>query len=233
MRDSYPLPYYERVPLPIAAAFLRLGEKYDIEQLMDEGKARLCCAFEPTLSVAAKMSSFHSGTLSLFPGITGGDPHNFQVMNLLQEMGLKAPLPLAMYQCVTACPLIAIVDGYKFDGSFCSLSPANLQSWILMKNILENFRIRLAQSLRVSNNCVVQSSCVLHIRRLWADEATVGQPFGPWRHEWDKLFCDSCRGDLNMWRNAAILKAWNQLPTAFGFDSWAEVAKNDVFPSLR
>lgn len=197
---------------------------------MDEAKARLCCTFEPALIIAAKISSSHS--LPLFQGITGGDPHNFQVMNLLREMELKTPLPLAMYQCVIACPLTAVVDGYKFGSSVYSLSRANLESWILMKNILDNFRIRLAQSLRVSNNCVVQSSCVLNVRRLWTDEITAGQPFGPWRHEWDKLFCDACRTDLNAWRNAAIQKAWIQIPTALGFDSWAEVAKNDDFPSL-
>ncbi|KAH0831371.1 hypothetical protein J3R83DRAFT_14034 [Lanmaoa asiatica] len=113
---AYPLPYYEKVPISIVAAFLHLGEKYAIQQLFDEAKARLCCAFESTLSVAARMSSFHSGTFLLFPGITDGDPHNFQVMNLLQEMDLQAPLPLAMYQCVTSCPLTAVIDGYKFNG---------------------------------------------------------------------------------------------------------------------
>lgn len=192
---------------------------------MDEAKARLCCAFEPSLSVATKMSATH--TLSLFPGITGGDPHNFLVMNLLEEMDLRAPLPLAMYQCAVACPLTAVIDGYKFNGVVCTLSRANMRAWILVNNILENFRIQLAKSLRVSNSCIVQSSCVLHVRRLWSDDITVGQPFGPWRREWDKLFCEACRTDLNAWRNAAIQKAWNQIPTAFDFDSWAEVVKND------
>lgn len=178
------------------------------------------------------MSSFHSGTLSLFPGITNSDPHNFQVMNLLQEMDLQAPLPLAMYQCIISCPFTAVLDGYKFNGSVCSLSRPNLRSHWLMKNNLETFRVRLSQSLRVSSSCVVQSSCVCNIHRLWSDEVSVGQPFGPWRHEWDKLFCDACRKDLGMWHNAAIQKAWNQIPTAFGFEFWADVARSGGFPLL-
>ena len=172
----------------------------------------MCCPFESTLKVAAKVSSSksHSGRLSLFPDVINGDPHNFLLMNLLQEMDLRAALPLAMYQCVITCPLTAIVDGYEFNGSVCSLSRANLRSWILMKDILENFRTRLTQSLRVSNNCVIQSSCALHIRQLWSDDVTVEQPFGPWRQEWDKLFCDACRSDLKRWRGAAIQRAWDQ-----------------------
>ena len=169
------------MPLSVVAAFLRLGEKYNIEQLVDEAKARLCCPFESTLKVAAKVSSSksHSGRLSLFPDVINGDPHNFLLMNLLQEMDLRAALPLAMYQCVITCPLTAIVDGYEFNGSVCSLSRANLRSWILMKDILENFRTRLTQSLRVSNNCVIQSSCALHIRQLWSDDVTSGETQDP------------------------------------------------------
>lgn len=160
----------------------------------------------------------------LFPGVTGCDPHNFQMMNLLQEMDLYPALPLAMYQCITTCPLPTVIDGYEFNGSTCLLSYVNLRSFIHMKSILESFRVRLAQNLRVSASCVVQSSCVCNIRRLWSDEVTIAQPFGPWRSEWDKLFCDACRSDLNMWRNAAIQKTWNQIPTAFAFESWAAVA---------
>ncbi|KAF8452708.1 hypothetical protein L210DRAFT_3639184 [Boletus edulis BED1] len=151
---SYSLPYYEKAPLSIVSAFLHVGEKYDIQWFIDEAKARLRCPFESTLSVAAKMTSSNTGTFTLFPGITGGDPHNFLVMNLLRKMGLKSPLPLAMYQCIIACPWIHVIDSYGFQGSLCMLSHRNFKSWVLMKKILEQFRIRLAQGLRVSTNCV-------------------------------------------------------------------------------
>ena len=221
------MPCHEKVPFSFVAACLRLGEKYEIQRLSDEGKAKLHCAYESTLKVTARISSSQNGTLSLFPRIADGDPHNFQIMNLLREMDLQDSLPFAMCHCTITCPLIAIVNGYKCNDTVYSLSQENLRSFILMKDILENLRTRLAQTLRVSNGCVVQSSCACHVHRLWSDEGTIGQPFGPWRQEWDKLFCDACRSDLSRWRNSAIQNAWNQIPTPFGFEPWGTVATRD------
>ena len=218
------------MPLPSVSAFLRLGEKYDIQQLFIEAKARLCCAFESTLNVAARISSSHNGKLRLFPKVTDTDPHNFRIMNLLQVMNLQVSLPLTMYQCAVTCPLTYVVDGYEFEGATYTLTHQNLRAFILVKNILETFRTRLAQSLSVSDSCVVQSSCAPRIHRLWTDDATIGQPFGPWRPEWDKLLCDACRSDLSARRSWAIQKAWNQIPTAFGFSSWTEVSKSGDSP---
>ncbi|KAH0831370.1 hypothetical protein J3R83DRAFT_14033 [Lanmaoa asiatica] len=48
--NSYPIPYYEKMPFSIVAAFLHLGDKYAISALVTEAKARLCCVLEPTLS---------------------------------------------------------------------------------------------------------------------------------------------------------------------------------------
>ena len=220
------------MPLPSVSAFLRLGEKYALQQLSSEAKARLCCAFESTPYVAGRISSSHNGKLQLFPKVTDNDPYNFQIMNLLQAMNLQAPLPLAMYLCVVACPLKYVVDGYEFKGITCALSRQNLQSFIHMKNIVEMFRTRLAQNLRVSDSCVVQSSCAPRVHRLWSDDVAVKQPFGPWRPEWDKLFCDACKSDLNTQRNSAIQLSWNQIPMAFGFNSWTEVSRSGDFPCV-
>lgn len=209
------------MPFSVVSAFSRLGENYAIQPLFDKVKARLRCAFEPTLEVATRrVSVFRDGKLSLFLGITDRDPRNFQIMILLQEMILQASLPLAMYKCALTCPPAVAIDGYEFKDTFYSLSRANLRSYFFMRTkIFETFRIRLAQNLRVSNGCVVQSSCTCHIHRPWTDEATIGQPFSAWRQEWGNLLCDACRSDLNSPRNAVIEKAWNLTPQAFGFDT--------------
>lgn len=216
--------------ISFVAAFLHMGEKYAIPALIQEAKARLCCAFEPTSIDSAPFLAppFPS---KLFPGIANSDPHNFQIMNLLQEMNLMAPLPLAMYQCIISCPLTKIVDGYRDKGSFYSLSPANLRSFIRMKDVLENYRMRLAKTLCTSAACT-QLSCTTLIHRLWSEDMTVVRPFDFWRTEWDKLFCESCTVSLKAKREVVMKKAWNQLPTAFGLGSWAEVKKSGDFPSL-
>ena len=147
-------------------------------------------------------------------------------------MDLRAPLPLAIYQCIATCPLTKIVDGYQDKGSFYSLSPANLRSFVRVKDVLESYCMRLAKTLLTSDDCT-QSSCMNFIRRLWLEDMTVVPPFDFWRSEWGELFCQSCTAPLKVKCGVARKKAWNELPAAFGFDSWAEVGKSGDFPSLR
>ncbi|KAF8120026.1 hypothetical protein EV363DRAFT_185555 [Boletus edulis] len=228
---SYPKLYYEKMPISVVSAFLHLGEKYAIPAFVKEAKAKLCCDTEPTSITSAAFATPPLAS-KLFPGICDGDPHNFQVLNLLQEMGMKAPLPLAMYQCFATCPLEIIADGYQFMGSTCSLSSANLRSSIRMKDVLENYRVRLAKTLSRSPNCMVPG-CTHNIHRLWSEEINVVPPFCYWRSQWDNLFCKSCISGLKTRRDAEMDRAWNQIPPAFGFGSWAEVKKSGDFPSLK
>ena len=225
--DQLPLPSYEKMTLSVVSAFLRLGEKYAIPALTEEAKAKLCCAFEAT---SLDTASFLTPHVELFPAITGSDPHKFQLMNLLQKMGLKAPLPIAMYQCIITCPLGDIVDGYRAKGSFYALSTANLLSFIRMKDILEKYRLTLAKNLCTSPSC--KSNCVHNIQQLWSEDLNVVPPFDFWRSKWDKVFCGPCVSMLKAKHETEMKKAWNQVPTAFGFDSWAEVKKSGDFPSF-
>lgn len=154
------LQYKEAWPLSVVVAFLRMGEKYAIRIFSDEAKEILSRSIEPTFSTARTTPD-----LTLLPRITGGDPYNFQIMNLLQEHGLTAPLPLAMYRCIITCPLTVIVHGYEFNDSVYSLSPANMRYFILMKDLLDQCRVELAQHLRESASCT-RWSCWYDVSRL-------------------------------------------------------------------
>jgi len=210
------------MPISVVAAFLHLGEKYAIPAFVKEAKSKLRCPFDPT-----SISSACCSALDLFPAITDGDPHNFQIMNLLQEIDLNPPLPVAMYQCIITCPLTKMVDGYQFKDSFYSLSVTNLRSFIRMKGVLENQRIRLAKDLCKGSPCG-QLNCTYRIVRLWSEDLNVAPPFDTWKSQWDKSkpFCETCAKSVKAKREAAMQEAWNQLPTAFGFDSWAEMGKS-------
>lgn len=187
--------------------------------LVDEAKAKLSCAIEPTLNIIS--APLARPNLKQFPGIIS-DRYNFQTMNLLQEMDLKAPLPLAMYQCIITCPLTAIVDGYKSNGSVCSLSHANMRPFIRMKDMLEKLRVQLATLLTKPINCT-EWGCRYKIHRLWMEDVIGVPPFDPWNSEWNELFCAGCRRFLEEERQRAMDQTWDQFPTAFGFDSWADV----------
>jgi len=219
------------MPISVVAAFLHLGEKYAIPTLVKEAKAKLCCAFDLTRIHSASWLSTPFKA-NLFPVITDGDPHNFQIMNLLEEMELKAPLPIAMYQCVVTCPWTDIVEGYRVDGTFYALSATNLQSAIRMKEVLKNYRTLLARSLSASTR-KPQKRCKCLKSRLWSeDPLTTVPPFDSWEARWHKAFCDRCEPFLKAKRETAVHWAWDQLPTMFGFDSWAEVKKSGDFPSF-
>lgn len=219
------------MPISVVAAFLRLGDKYAISSLVKEAKARLYSSIEPTSKDVTFVASPCRCRCDLFPAITDNDPHNFQIMNLLQEMDLKAPLPMAMYQCIVVCPLTDVVDGYKFNGSFFSLSLANLRSFIRMKDALERSRVRLAKSLYEVRACT-SSECRQKVHQLWSEDITAVAPLDSGANEWKGLFCYSCRETLKENLKTAMDDVWNQLPAAFGFDSWADVAKSGDFPSL-
>lgn len=218
------------MPISVVAAFLHLGEKYVIPALVKEAKTRLCCALEPTLMSAASSLAGPSAP-ELFPAITDGDPHNFQIMNLLQEMDLKAPLPITMYQCIVTCPLTKITDGYQFKNSFCSLSATNLRTFIRMKDVLENHRIRLMKTLCKAPTCG-QLNCSYYIFRVCSEDLNVAPPFEIRKSQWEKLLCQSCATYLKGKREAEMQRAWDQLPTAFGLGSWANVRGSGDLPSF-
>ena len=221
------------MPISFVSTFLHLGEKYTIPVLTQEAKAKLCCTLKPTsISAFSVMAPPLILPRDLFPAITNCDPYNFRLMNLLQEMGLKAPLPIAMYQCIVSCPLEKIVNGYKNKHLSYSLSADNLRSFIWMKDVLDNYRVQLAKNLCAVSTCTQPSTCRNNICRLWSEDINVVPPFCYWMLEWDELFCESCTLSLKAKREAEMNTAWNKLPTAFGFNSWAEVKKSGDFPTL-
>lgn len=215
------------MPFPDVAAFLRLGKKYNIPVLVKEAKAKLMCFAEPTsISTFDKLKEAKppAQPIKLFPGITDADPYNFQIMNLLQEVGFKVPLPLAMYHCMVYFPSTAIVGGYHSNGATYTLSLANLRVYIRMKQVFEHFKVLVSLGTYTSASCT-RPICGGNNRRVWVQKAINAPPFCHWNSEWNELMCEACRNNMQDKRAKAIGDAWDRLPIAFGFKTWEEAKK--------
>lgn len=195
--------------------------------LVKEAKAKLLCFADPTnISTFDKLEKVKPPVqpTKLFPGITDADPHNFQIMNLLQEVGLKVPLPLAMYHCMVYSPFKAIVGGYQSNGATYTLSLANLRTYIRMKHLFEHIKVLVPLCTYASASCTL-AICVYN-RRVWIQKAINTPPFCHWSNEWKELpLCEACRNDIQGKRARTISDLWGELPSAFDFKTWEEVKK--------
>ncbi|KAJ7862004.1 hypothetical protein B0H14DRAFT_2259635, partial [Mycena olivaceomarginata] len=77
-------------PFTVVSAMLRLGQKYEFDELRDDAAMRLESSFPPTLAIFKIRGGFLSKIVE-YPGL----PHN--VINLARQTGLLSILPAALY----------------------------------------------------------------------------------------------------------------------------------------
>lgn len=212
-------------PLPVLAAFLRLGRKYEIRQLYIEAASRISREFPSTLE---KWEEAQGKALEISPSPTLA----FDMIDVARRTGFYAALPAALYYCCSGdWDMSDIFEGVKReDGSIAVLSLEDQKACLGGKQALTRVQADETFSWLNTGELICDSSlrCDRARKSLFYDMNHPVQSciaLQSWLPEWSRLLCDSCAVEAKESHNEGRAKVWDTLPSIFGLPPWKELLK--------
>lgn len=215
------------MPIPILAAFLRLGRKYEIEHLRKHAYKRLLRDFSPRLEC-----TLDSDTLILAVGIEnwGKSGDLLTLVNILRENDLLLFLPAALFKCVSRA----------HRGIFSLFySTTEIAHPILS---MQDIQLCVQASQKIYGLQATQTFSWLHIddprhhcslpacaafKKILCQELLIPpahlNPFCLWDKSWEAWLCGECVSISRARHNEGRQNVWDQLPLIFGLPDWEEL----------
>ncbi|KZP23530.1 hypothetical protein FIBSPDRAFT_786044 [Athelia psychrophila] len=232
-------------PIPIAAiaAFLRLGNKYDIQTLHREAIRRLAIEYPTNL---AGFDQILHGCQRCNDVMKYEQWSHVDVANLAREQNLLALLPIALFWIcrlwhADALP-VATKGQKRADKTISALSPINERACLQAYHILVNLKERNTYSWVFSppsaypgcttpilgaaagiTQCRIAREELL--RSLLFPAAVIGCIL-KWEDEWEEGMCAHCIAVAEQRHGEGRQQSWDALPGVFGLPGWEELIKD-------
>lgn len=154
--------------------------------------------------------------MTLFPRVSGTDPYNFMIMNTANEIGHLSTVAMAVYYCCVACPASFVPNGYKFDGTRCTLSFPNQRYCFIGQRYIAEAQRELSVLLandrdECSTGPILRSLCDSR------------GPFMAWQESLTDDLCTSCRSDIGRQYKETRTRLWKDFPIRLGLGSWDDL----------
>ncbi|KAF7298011.1 BTB domain-containing protein [Mycena chlorophos] len=219
----------------IVSALVRLGRKYDFKNLRKAGTERLLFENPRTLDEFDALQK-RGGTPRRVEYQKG---YRFDVVNLLQDADIPSGLPHAYYQLVCTSPHTGMGHVRRSDGTYATLTPADMSRVALATQKLHNAQFRPGYTLSwlhelsSADQCSSVQSCAeirfLFLQQLVTDDTLFIALFTcPEQLTGLKSsFCARCANNMTEKVKAGRQRAWDELPGFFGLPSWDELKQSD------
>ncbi|KAJ6593500.1 hypothetical protein B0H19DRAFT_1365572 [Mycena capillaripes] len=223
------------LPLPVIAALIRLGRKYDFRDVLNSAVERV--TFENPAIFEEFCTLFVDGVYTTtrivpYAGIF------FDILTLARENNIASALPVAYYRAAT-CSLDMLLDGiHRKDGTVASLATVDLHQCIRGREKLINAQSQpgftwgwLKHGVWAHDeDCTNTSGRCTSIREallIKCTEVVQLRALGQFAPERPRGLCIGCRQHANDLVSAGRKKIWDELPCFFGLLPWDEL-KNDL-----
>ncbi|KAJ6589885.1 hypothetical protein DFH09DRAFT_218192 [Mycena vulgaris] len=235
--DSTPL-FKEPLPLPVVAALIRLGRKYDFRNLLDT--AVECLTVENPMTLQeydARILHNHNRSIPTPPRIAQYPGVLFDIITLARENDILTVLPSAYYRALLAHDWTSLFDGIpRGDGTRAILPPIDQRAFILGRERilhaqcangntfgwLRSWSSRVGCSNPIPCTAWRDKICdmFLTLPRLWAipDAATM--------RTWRVWLCPSCARHVEKSLSEGRIRMWEALPGIFDLPPWNELKNN-------
>ncbi|KAJ7772123.1 hypothetical protein DFH07DRAFT_697061, partial [Mycena maculata] len=223
------------IPFPIIASIVRLGRKYDFEDLLRAAVERL--TFENPSSLE-HYDALRVKDKVVPPRILDYSGLCFDVITLARENHLSSILPCAYYRVITSYDRATLFDGIpRRDGTSATLLPIDQRRCVLGRERLLKaqfevgntagwFQLQEIASLDVA--CTNVANCnklrATNLRKHLLAQELIALRIVETKG-WTGL-CAACKEDAALSMNRGRRKVWEELPGFFDLPSWAEL-KND------
>jgi hypothetical protein len=225
--DSYHFSDRDPLPISVIAAFLRLGDKYGIDQLRSEAVSRLTSVFSTTLEERDRNWERKSSIITDIEYTRS----LFTAVNLGRECNLPSVLPAAMHAC-SSVQAKYILRGVHFgDGTRCIMSPADQEACITGRLILlERQGTKTLKWLDPKESyagCYQPQACDRERQGVFQGFWYPLPKFMPLVRWNDKKvsFCKFCSKKSSDLHNAGRQGIWDELPSIYGLPEWEELRK--------
>ncbi|KAJ3538396.1 hypothetical protein NMY22_g5182 [Coprinellus aureogranulatus] len=227
--------------LPALIGMLRLGKKYELVHVRDEGLARLKREFPTSLEEYSKiLGSAESPSFLLRPGSEGRLAQLFNIINLAHECSIQSILP-ALYLRVIGHNLEELLS----HPSLFSLPHSAIRSILRGRERFLLIRKEALAGLGASDDCLSRSFCPLFsqtiLTRMWMEGPDPLAIFLPQyaREELQRvrksdsdgtqtILCEECTKDGQESHAASRRTTWMQLPEHFNLPAWDELKDFEV-----
>ncbi|KAF8216788.1 hypothetical protein K438DRAFT_1747955 [Mycena galopus ATCC 62051] len=202
------------LPLPIIGALIRLGRKYDFQDLFHSAVTHLTSEYPATLEEYDAMSDDFK-TIEWYLGV------HFDVISLASENNILSVLPCA-YSCILkAFDLNELFDGIaRRDGTVASLSGLDFRRCVvarerlLIKQFQPGYTLGWAPSVKWDfGDCTASAQCPLMreaLLRKYLDDADIWALIPPsLSRSWQLALCPACVRHLVQCMTAGRKKIWD------------------------
>ncbi|KAG2010511.1 hypothetical protein CC2G_013328 [Coprinopsis cinerea AmutBmut pab1-1] len=224
----------ENLLFPIIAAMLRLGHKYKITALRDEGLARIKRAFPSSLELFCKTDGRTRNCFYL--------PYDGQfadVMKVMVELGLKKCLPAMYYAAVCDYPTYLTILDQNADLPLAIVQTLALGHARVYQGMMTHVFSHLIQGVPVQGcerrgasgsntpelNAICKARCSALLENLVGPPLRLDRVLYPWDHEtwYHTNLCGACARFCVSAFTAGRLRFWEALPSYFGLPAWNEL----------
>ncbi|KAJ7125105.1 hypothetical protein C8R44DRAFT_980335 [Mycena epipterygia] len=225
----------EALPLPVVAALIRLGRKYDFRELLDQAVERL--TFENPMTLEKYDALIKDGKNYGPTRIVYYRGMFYDILTLARENNILSVLPCAYYRSLIYHTQEDSFDGIpRMDGSLAALAPIDQRRCVVGRTKLLKVQLEPGyprgwlRSWPSNNGCANILQCtenrlekytsyhVLYVLNTYANQ----QP------KIQRLFCSACQEHIEETVEAGRRKIWEELPGFFDLPPWIEL-KNDLY----
>ncbi|KAF8216780.1 hypothetical protein K438DRAFT_403438 [Mycena galopus ATCC 62051] len=216
------------LPLPVIAALIRLGRKYDFKDLFDSAVALLQSEYPTTLQEYDAMAK-RFVSVEISPGL------GFDIISLATENNILFLLPAAYYCLLEDFSLIELFDGMsRADGTVARLSDLDLRRCVIAR---ERLLVKQCQpdytfgwARREFGGCTKPTQCRTlrdGVLSEYSEQAEIEALALPSDILDGFKFCAACTRHAYECIIAGRKKIWDELPDIFDLPPWDEL-KNEI-----
>ncbi|KAF8216778.1 hypothetical protein K438DRAFT_1797818 [Mycena galopus ATCC 62051] len=212
------------LPLPVIAALIRLGRKYDFNNLFDSAVARLTSEYPTTLQE-------FDASADDFVSVEEYSGFEFDMISLATEHNILSILPVAYYCVLGKFNLIELFDGMsREDGTVARLSGLDFRRCVIAR---ERLLVKQCQpdytfgwTRREFGGCTKPTQCRTlrdGVLSEYLDEADIEALALPSNALNSFKFCTACTRHAHECMIAGRKKIWDELPGFFDLPPWDEL----------
>ncbi|KAK7025085.1 BTB domain-containing protein [Favolaschia claudopus] len=226
---TYKVPI-SKLPFSAVAALVRLGRKYEFQDLHDSAVGRLTARFPTTLEGYDALKAFPDrwSTIDWYSGLI------FDAISLATENNLFAVLPCAYTEAVINHNTATLFDG--IENKTPQLSGVYLRKCVLfqqslfLKQFNPSYTLGWLQKWEFEGNCTDAIACrTRRERMLYKFMNSI--PRGLFKPEDIPVnlghLCSTCRPRVGDLMRSGRQKLWDELPKLLDLPPWAELKNGD------
>ncbi|KDR86011.1 hypothetical protein GALMADRAFT_235199 [Galerina marginata CBS 339.88] len=219
--------------LPLLASMLRIGKKYEFDNLQSLALERIRKELPDSLDGWDEQTTALGGD----GGLIVESDWEIDLINILLETGFQTLLPMAYFIGVASLGPAQVFRGLTHDnGTIACLSAESIENMTIARQAISTAIMThefswttstRSQSAIPTAACQRKAKCESHRSAVLAELVPGPTPYtaltSPVEDRVLELYCDSCAAEIKKIYEAGREVIWDNLPSYFGLPKWEDL----------